>query len=76
MASMDMIGELFEQQARRLEAQLYQQLRDKQIMEALSARLGATSQQLSPHLPRTRGQRMVANNPRAARSRGRLCSDQ
>lgn len=68
MASMDMIGELFEQQARRLEAQLYQQLRDKQIMEALSARLGATSQQLQVRqLKIAEQQRAIEENEDAIR---------
>ena len=45
MAGMDTVGE-FQQQARRIEMQLHQQLRDQQQMESLHSQLGATSLQL------------------------------
>jgi len=46
MASMDMISELFQQQAKRLEAQLFQQLRDQAEIEHTQSQLAAASQQL------------------------------
>jgi len=46
MSGMDMVGELFQHQAKRLEAQLYQQLRDQAEIESIQSQLGATSQQL------------------------------
>jgi len=41
-----MIGELFQQQAKRLEVQLYQQLRDKKQIELVHTQLMATTSQL------------------------------
>ena len=39
IAGMDMIGELFQQQAKRLEVQLYQQLRDRKQIELVNVQL-------------------------------------
>ncbi|KAL3893550.1 MAG: hypothetical protein SGPRY_014154 [Prymnesium sp.] len=46
LSGMDMVGELFQQQAKRLEAQLYQQLRDQAEIERVQNQLAAASQQL------------------------------
>lgn len=46
IAGMDMIYELFQQQAKRLELQLYQQLRDQAEIESTHNQLSAASQQL------------------------------
>jgi len=46
IAGMDMIGELFQQQAKRLEVQLYQQLRDRKQIEAVNVQLQQNVQQL------------------------------
>jgi len=46
IAGMDMIGELFQQQAKRLEMQLYQQLRDQADIETIHNRFSCASQQL------------------------------
>ena len=46
IAGMDMIGELFQQQAKRLEVQLYQQLRDRKQIEMVNVQLQQNVQQL------------------------------
>merc|ERR1719174_972766 len=46
IAGMDMIGELFQQQAKRLEGQLYQQLRDRKQIEMVNVQLQQNVQQL------------------------------
>lgn len=64
-----MIGELFQQQAKRLEAQLYQQLRDKKQIELVHSQLVATSKQLQALQQQNSEQsKLIASNEEAVRA--------
>jgi hypothetical protein len=66
---MDMIGELFQHQAKRLETQLYQQLRDKKQIESIQLQLVTASNQLQRlQLQNTEQQRMLDANEQSIRS--------
>ena len=46
LAGMDMLHEMFERQARRLESQLFQRAQDQQRIEMMQSQAGAATQQV------------------------------
>ena len=69
IAGMDMIGQLFQQQAKRLEAQLYQQLRDKKQIELVQAQLAQTATQMQRLQQQNAEQsKVIADNDTAVRT--------